>query len=908
MPTTIREEDRHDLTFGFLGLLALMAAHATLETARDALFLAGLPATDLPWAYLAIAALAIVALRAQQRLLDVVGNRHRLLAASLIGGALVTLGFWFSIRAFGPWSLLAFYVWTGLLATVLVVQFWLLLDESVTVTRAKRIFPLIAAGGVVGAIVGSMMAEILLRLMPPEGLLVAGSSILVVAAALPLLWDRQPNASPIPDPLNTEESFTLRSLLSDRYLAKLFVLVLAATVSVTAVDYIFKSEVAVSVPAENLGSFFARFYLAMNSVGLLVQVLGARWLLQNLGVHRSAAALPVLLFGGTLGFLVGPALLGAVALKSIDGSMRHSLYRTAVEVLYLPLGSARRQRAKTLIDGFGHRGGQALASVVILAAVALGLSTLQIAMLVLVPIGVWLLAIFGTRNQYEEIFRARLRQGVLETRFDLQALDLRSLEVLLNALNSEQDQEVLAAIDLFDVYGRAALLPVLILYHPSKAVRERALQVFSEAQDPRFVPVAIRMLDDEDCDVRAAALRALTAVRPDAALLTEKMREEAPLVEATALIGLMSLGTSELPTLRRELNRRIIQGGEETRSALARAIHDSPSPIFHGALIELAKTDSDAVRIATASAMAVNQDARYLRVLLPWLGKGRLRGAAREVMVALGPIALEHLDAAMRDEATPRKVRRHIPRTISRFRTSEAARLLVQHLEVERDGAVRFKILRGLGRMSSQPGLRLDGNALRRVLARTLVRATQLARWRAVLDARLDQETHSSELLVRALRDKERSALERAFRLMGILHRREDFSLAWRGLDSRDPRVRAAGREILFATLAGEERSAVLALIDDAPSADRANRAASALRVSIPDTSLEESLRAMLHDDSTTLRCIAAHEVAELSLDSLAPDLERIPRDERKPVRESIEHALLLLRNPSGHVHGGSHG
>ncbi|MEM8609185.1 MAG: hypothetical protein AAGF92_18935 [Myxococcota bacterium] len=905
---SVRQEDRRDLTFGFLGLLMMMAAHAVLETARDALFLAGLPATDLPWAYLAIAVLAAVALRAQQKVLAVVGKRHRLLSLSLCCGALVTVAFWFSIRTFGPWSLLAFYVWTGLLATVLVVQFWLLLDESVTVTRAKRIFPLIAAGGVVGAILGSMTAEAFVRWGSPEGLLLVGAGILLAGASLPTLWKRGLIEPREADPLNAEESFSMGSLLGDRYLAKLFVLVLVATVSVTAVDFIFKSEVAANIAPAGLGSFFARFYLALNSVALLVQLIGARWMLQNLGVHRSAAALPLLLLGGTLGFLVAPVLGGAVALKAIDGTMRHSLYRTAIEVLYLPLGSARRQRAKTLIDGFGHRGGQALASVTILAAVALGLSTWQIAAFVVLPVAAWLLAILGTQRQYEEIFRSRLRQGVLETRFDLQELDLRSLEVLLNALNSPHDREVLAAIDLFDAHGRSTLLPVLILYHPSLEVRERALTAFAEAEDRRFIPIAQRMLEDGDCDVRAAALRALTVVEPDRTLLNEKMENEAPIVEATALIGLMSLGGDGLLGFQRELSARIRDGTDETRVALARAMQHRPSPIFHGPLIELSRFDSGPVRLAVAEAMAVNPDARYLPHLVPWLGKGSLRPAARRAILALGDPALDYLDSAMRNTRWPRRVRRHIPRTISRFGSPEAAKLLLDHLETEADGAVRFKILRGLGRMrASQPSLRLDKRRLENQLRETLRRVTQLARWRGIVESELHEQSPTRDLLWLSLRDKERSALERAFRLMGMLNPKEDFALVWRGLDSENPRVRAAGREVLLATLTSGIREAVIALTDDGTAGERATRAANALQIAIPATRLEETLQVMLHDESTAIRCIVAHQVADLKMRNLIPDLEAAAPEETGAVREAIEHALELLRRPHLTIAGGTH-
>ena len=51
----IRPTERRGVLAAFLTMAAAMAAHQLLETARDALFLASLPASRLPWVYLAIA-------------------------------------------------------------------------------------------------------------------------------------------------------------------------------------------------------------------------------------------------------------------------------------------------------------------------------------------------------------------------------------------------------------------------------------------------------------------------------------------------------------------------------------------------------------------------------------------------------------------------------------------------------------------------------------------------------------------------------------------------------------------------------------------------------------------------------------------------------------------------------------
>lgn len=414
MRFSMRKGDRRDLIAGFVVLMTIMVAHAVMETARDTLFLTRLPATALPRAYLAIAVLAIVELEVHERVLRRVRDRRVLLAASLIFGSLITLGFWALLGALGPWAPFGFYVWTGLLITVVLVEFWLLLDDAVTVTQAKRMFPAVAAGGVAGAMLGSALAEGVLRLADPDALVALGAAILAIAAGAAFSWKVGVHEAEEP---TTEPRPSLRSALRDSYLSRVLCWVLLGTIALTVVDFVFKSTVAQSIPTERLGPFFARFYFGLNTVALVVQVVGAGWLLRGLGAHRSSALLPTLVLGGALGLIAGPVLPFAVALKAVDGSLRHTLYRSSVELLFLPLGSRRRQHAKAMVEVFGHRGGQAVASVLIIGAVALGLSAAELGFGLLILVAGWLTAIFSTRRRYVEEFRLRLRQAeaIVET-------------------------------------------------------------------------------------------------------------------------------------------------------------------------------------------------------------------------------------------------------------------------------------------------------------------------------------------------------------------------------------------------------------------------------------------------------------------------------------------------------------
>src|SRR6185503_13487106 len=90
---------------------------------------------------------------------------------------------------------------------------------------------------------------------------------------------------------------------------------------------------------------------------------------------------------------------------------------------------------------------------------------------------------------------------------------------------------------------------------------------------------------------------------------------------------------------------------------------------------------------------------RQVPMLLPLLADRELREMTRRAIVAVGPPAVPFLRAALADPELPRNVRLHLPRTLSRFALPEVPGLFLDRLEQETDGAVRFKLLRGLGRL-----------------------------------------------------------------------------------------------------------------------------------------------------------------------------------------------------------------
>lgn len=853
-------------------------AHALLETARDALFLAGLPASQLPWTYLAIAVAAAVIASGRRLPGRSVLGRHDL-AMLLLANAGVTALLWVLEPARSPWLLRAVYVWTGVNATITGLHFWLVLGERWTVGQAKRLYGLVATGGLVGGVAGAALARVLADVAGAEMLVLASAIALALTGLGPAVFVRSPGHAAPPPRLPIAAS--VRLVRTHPYTGALAGLALASTVAFTAIDFVFKSSVARAVPPQELGEFFASFYAIVNALALVAQVVATGWLLRIFGLPRVQWVLPVLLVVGSAGVVAGAGVLAAMLVKAVDGTLRE-VHHTTSELLLVPVPDDLRARAKPLFDIVARRGGQAVASLGILAATALPHAERWVAAAAVAACGAWIFAAARLHRPYLDLFRNALREGRLQEPTAHAPSDARGLETLFTALGSGDDREAIAAMDLLAGEGRSRLIPSFALYHPSDEVALHALALFERSGRRDFLPATDRLLSHPSAPLRAASLRVRTELAPDPELLRTAAADPSPLVRATAAVGLAALG--ERGAQADGAIESLLAGADpEAHLAVARALSHRPVRALDGVLRRLADSPYPEVAAQAARAMAASGDPRFLPVLLPLLAPHDVRPAAREAFLSFGDEGLAFLVSALANPTLPRGFRRHVPRTISRFAPERAGPALLARLLEEPDGMVRFKILRGLGRIvADHPAVELDRATLRRATELTLEAVFRLVYWRTILveGAREvpSRATKGHELLEVLMRDKERHAIDRIFRLLALRFRDEDLESVHRGLESGNPRLRDSSRELLEHLLPRSWRGPILALVADGPDAERL---AGAGRFFQPTALGYEALvAALLEVPSDTFRAFAAFHAGELGLKHLRGSIEHL-RSER---------------------------
>lgn len=878
-------------------LFGLISAHTMLETARDALFLQKISASRLPLVYAMLAAVGLFIARANSWFVARFGRRNTLIATLLITsyGTVVLYRLPASYA-----TVFALYVWSALVGTLLVAQFWMLCGSVFTLAQGRRLFGPISSGGVIGAVVGASVAIAVLRVVAVSQLLLISSGLFLATAFL-LTSIRNDAAETNTATLQSNDSGQPTSLITELrtwpYLRRLVALIGVSTAAVLAADYLFKSTVARSLPAEQLGSFFATAYTVMNATALIVQLVLAQYLVRRIGIIAAYCVLPTLLVaGGGATVLLGGAVIATVLVKGADGALRHSLHRIATELLWLPLPDEVRSRVKTLVDTVVVRGVQALFAGVLLGLAMLGADgPIVLGSLIIGLSALWLTLAVALRRPYLAVFRNALhRPGAGEHVGELQ-LDLESVEVVVEALSSREPARAIAAMDLLASGNRSRLIPALILYHEAPEVLSHALDIIAVPDRTDWRPLAQRLLDHPSDPVRVAVVRALARIG-DVTSISLRLDDPSPAVRGhaafwlaeraggpphlhAAVMRVLAAEETDRPQDavqfpgRPDHNERVL-----TQVALLQAMERHGHAGWVDVLSALARSEDRTILDALVRAVQRVGDASFLPMLIERLRFRHGRDLVRDTIVAMGEPALDQLAAALDNSTTDRLVRRHLPRTISRFRTQRAADLLMHTLAQENDGYVRYKALRGLGRLVAESPVRVDRQRIEHLIKDNLIEHLRLTSILQPLKAAAmsisPEASAAGDILRGLLEDKRSQSLDRAFRLLQIAHRREDVRSSALVIAGVDRKLRAQALEYLDALTLSSEikeiRDLFRLIADDLPDVERIRR--SAPFIPAAPATVERSLVLLLRDKDESVVGIAAHFALKAGFEELGLD------------------------------------
>lgn len=267
------------------------------------------------------------------------------------------------------WLGRSFYIWTSVFNLFVVSVFWSTMVDAWDREQAKRLFAVIGIGGTLGAIAGAagtdwMVGALTARYGPqaiPQlifvsvGLLLC--SILCFRGLVRQGWLERPGtAEPGPNPLEG-----IKRAASSPYLLTIVLYMLLFTTTGTLL-YMEQQRIVAETLVDRADQtrFFARLDLYTNTATLLLQAFFTGRLVMYLGLGAALLAVPLLTIAG-FGWLAATAALNAVAVFQVVRRAAHyAVDRPAREALFSVLGADDRYKAKSLIDTFVYRAGDAV--------------------------------------------------------------------------------------------------------------------------------------------------------------------------------------------------------------------------------------------------------------------------------------------------------------------------------------------------------------------------------------------------------------------------------------------------------------------------------------------------------------------------------------------------------------------
>jgi ATP:ADP antiporter, AAA family len=905
---SLREDELNVALLMFAYSFLAMTAHNILRPITGSTFIDQLGADNQPFVQLGVGLFSGVLMHWYSNAARRLPPRRVIPITQLALVALLVV-FWALLKSGMVWVTVALYSFGLLFGLFLISQFWTLANEIYDARQAKRLFGFIGGGASLGGALGAALLRVLVYQVGSANMLLISAAMLGLCVVIvDAILRRQPT---LPSDGYVEEQGVggreaLR-LLAESHHLKIMALVIGCAAFGAAIvqQQLSMAAEATGGDADRMTAFLAEVTAWVSIAGFVVQVALTSRIHRSMGLAFAMLLLPVAMGSSGLVVLVSGALWAPQLARVLDATLRYTVDKTTREVLFLPLPIELKHRAKPFIDVTADRFSKAIAAVLLLVLIkpwGLGLDWQRLSYASLALTGVWVGIVYVAFREYRRAFRDSIGSRVIAPgtiRTDL--ADTATIETLVEELSHPEEQSVLYAIEMLDALDKRNLVTPLLLQHPSPRVRARTLRALALSRSPtasRWLPTVTRMVQDEDVNVRAAALRAVAEFEhEDAAVLMRRHLADAePRVVVTSAIALANSGRPDDVQAAESALEQLISDVRETaaagRAEAATALAHIDDPRFRALLVPLLyDRDPAVVQKAIRSAREMGaSDGLFVPGLLSLLGHRALKAPARDALVGYGETIIGALAHALRDQREHVWIRRHIPATLAQLGTQRSMDALVAALD-DPDGFLRYKAIAAIEK------IRRDHPAIscpRAVLESQVVRES--SRYYNGLTLQHNLLRHAPDaadsLLSRALQDKLHRTIDRIYRLLGLLYHAGDVAAARYTIEQGESRRRAAAVEYLDNLLGGVVRRRVMPILDDLPLSEKVRYANAVLKSRPRD--LDDTLAQLVHEDDPVIVAAAIHFTGQRRMWELTDDLEYVAshRSEEPVVSEAVAWAL----------------
>jgi ATP:ADP antiporter, AAA family len=880
----IRRGEHLRLWSMFFYLMFVLFAYYIVKPVSRAMFLTNFEIDKLPLLYILIAVFGGLLAYFYSKL----ATRVSLGAAVswAMGLSIVTLVvMWWLIRLRIPWMVYVLNIWVSLFSVILVSQGWLVAGNLFDSRQAKRLYPVLNMGMVLGAAFGGEFTRCAVRLVGTESLLLA-SAFMVLLAYLAFLTANRTVGAPLSEThvaAKADTDFSFLQIVDDvkrvRHLQIIVGMMVVMYLVDTLVEYQFQVVARSAYKGDNLTAFFGQFYgLWLNGVELIFQLFFTSQIIRWLGIGATLQISPVTVALSSLSMLVAPGVIAASGVRLTEASTRYTLSKTGMELLYMPLPLALRNRIKAFIDVCVDRSSRGIGGVLLLFLTTgpLHLGVKGIAVLVITLSVVWIICSVYARKEYVASTRSRFAARRLDlASVYVKVTDRSTIELIESAATASSPRQALYALSLLTEALDYDLKPMLgrLIRSPFREVRDKVYEiaaqryidgfleeatveiagnptphavVYALATSPRRRELGAQLLQDDRAEVVTATLEAMRT-QPD---LAEKL---------ITLEWLDQMASSRHPQQRALAAVGIAARGDDGTETLHYLLDDVAPEVV----------------LAALRAAGTLKNRAYTFQIVRSLGNARLRRAAIRALTAFGHALIGTLSDVLNDEEIDMRIRRQIPRVLKNVPTQQSVNILlsaVSHSNLN----MRLAALKALNRLrETAPQLDFDDAFVEKQLldeARAYYELNEaLAPFRAYHSAIGAHDRAALTLFTRSMEERLKNTLSRLFRLLELRYPPKDIYSAYLAISRPTRYDTAAALEFLDSLLNHNLKRVLLPLLDAQQfTLDRGREI-----FGIQALNVEQVLQGQIESGDPWLSECAAAAARELNIPLLPPSAKR---------------------------------
>jgi AAA family ATP:ADP antiporter len=406
-----KSTDKYTIIFAAFAALMMIGHLQGGKTVRDALFLSYFDVTDLPKVVIASAVLSALAVITFSRVLTKYGPA-RLTPPLYIFSGIASFGEWVAMAFWPNIITIVLYLHITVLDSLLISGFWSIINERYDPYSAKKIIGRMAIFTALGGLLGAGAASVVAKIVDTRAV-IAMLAILHVSTGLALFEVTRGQAAGKGQ--LTPPKGLLSVLKKNTLIQRMALLMLTLAATVALLDYLFKATLQVTLSKEQLVTFFAYFYIAVDIASFLLQTFVGSRALQWFGLGGTIIVLPLsIIFGGLITFVLR-SLMTVTLFRGAANLLTNSFFGPGYELLFTPISPAEKRTSKILIDVGANRSGNMLGGLMIMGLLLLpGPTDSYLLFAIVVLAGAMSLLIILLNRGYISQLAQNLRNGTLK--------------------------------------------------------------------------------------------------------------------------------------------------------------------------------------------------------------------------------------------------------------------------------------------------------------------------------------------------------------------------------------------------------------------------------------------------------------------------------------------------------------